>query len=84
MSTQRLSSADARARGYDRDNIVRIELEEKARSAAQVLIGEIEKAFRDIPRPRITLSVARGYYDEWNLSEDRVRCNRFLDRCLLN
>jgi hypothetical protein len=40
---------------------------------AQRLISRIEDAFRDVPRPRITKSVARGFDDEWNLSDERIQ-----------
>ena len=72
MNADHLTSAEAQARGYDGDTLAQIELEEKARTEAAALILEIEKSFVGIPRPRITLSVARGYDDEWLLSEERV------------
>ncbi|WP_133796779.1 DUF6714 family protein [Prosthecobacter fusiformis] len=43
-----------------------------ARAEAAALIQEIEKAFADIPRPRITRSVATGYDAEWQLSDERI------------
>lgn len=36
------------------------------------LLRRIERAFDGVPRPRITKSVARGYDDEWHLSEARI------------
>ena len=39
----------------------------------RVLIKRIETPSLGVPRPRVTRSVARGYDDEWILSEDRVR-----------
>lgn len=41
------------------------------KSEALALIPIIEKAFVNIPRPRITLHVARGFDDEWHLSQQR-------------
>jgi len=72
MSGERLTPAEARARGYGREAIARIEWEEEARAAAEALIPLVRKAFPGTPRPRITLSVARGYDDEWNLTEERI------------
>lgn len=72
MNDERLTSADAKARGFDRATIARIEQVEEARSAAKALIPLIKIAFPGIPRPKVTLSVARGYDDEWNLSEERI------------
>jgi hypothetical protein len=69
----RITSAEARLRGYDRDTIARIELDEEARAEAAQLIPLINRAFASVPRPVITRSVARGYDDEWTLSEDRIR-----------
>jgi hypothetical protein len=37
------------------------------------LIERIKRAFEGVPRPQITKSVARGYDDEWNLSDERIR-----------
>jgi len=36
------------------------------------LIKKIEIAFADVSRPVITKSVARGYDDEWVLSDERI------------
>ena len=36
------------------------------------LASRLPEVFGDPPRPRITLHVARGYDDEWQLSEERV------------
>lgn len=68
-----ISSAEARARGYDPVSVARMEWVEQARAEGQELIARIEKAFRGVPRPRITLSVATGYDDEWDLTEERER-----------
>jgi hypothetical protein len=38
---------------------------------ATELLARIEVAFRGVPRPRITKHVARGFDDEWMLSEKR-------------
>lgn len=37
----------------------------------QRLIQRIERAFDGVPRPQITKSVARGFDDEWFLSDER-------------
>lgn len=67
-----ITSAEARERGYDRDVIAGLELEEEGRQKALLLIEDIRVAFSGVPRPRITLSVARGYDEEWVLSDERV------------
>lgn len=36
------------------------------------LSKQISAAFDGVPRPKITKSVARGYDDEWVLSEERI------------
>lgn len=36
------------------------------------LLKQISVAFDGVPRPKITKSVARGYDDEWVLSEERI------------
>lgn len=45
----------------------------------QQLIRRIEVAFEGVPRPKITKSVARGYDDEWNLSDERIQELQALD-----
>lgn len=46
---------------------------------AQQLLLRIERAFAGVPRPCITRSVARGYDDEWFLSDERVEELQALD-----
>ena len=67
-----ISAAEAKARGFDPATIRRLESDEVARAEALTLIPEIEAAFAGVPRPVITLSVAMGYDDEWNLSDERI------------
>lgn len=43
-----------------------------AHAEAMQLAARLPEVFGDPPRPRITLHVARGYDDEWILTEDRV------------
>ncbi len=43
-----------------------------AHEEAMELAGRLPEVFGDPPRPRITLHVARGYDDEWILTEGRV------------
>jgi hypothetical protein len=68
-----IPSTEARARGYDSVSIARMERVEKVRAEGLRLIAQIEKALPSMPRPRITLSVARGLDDEWDLREERER-----------
>ena len=44
-----------------------------AHAEAVKLAERLPAVFGDPPRPRITLHVARGYDDEWNLSEERIQ-----------
>jgi hypothetical protein len=43
-----------------------------AHTEAMKLAERLPSVFGDPPRPKITLHVARGYDDEWNLSEERI------------
>jgi hypothetical protein len=43
-----------------------------AHSEAMDLAARLPDIFGDPPRPRVTLHVARGYDDEWFLSDERV------------
>jgi hypothetical protein len=43
-----------------------------AHSEAMDFASRLPEVFGDPPRPRVTLHVARGYDDEWVLSEERV------------
>ena len=72
MSDLRFDPEEMRARGYDPQTVAEAQRAVIARAAAADLAVEIEAAFRGIPRPRITRSVAEGYDDEWSLSEERV------------
>jgi len=68
----RISSAEARRRGYDPDEIARIKLAEEGQREADELIRLIDQVFTSIPKPRTTLSVARALDDEWIISEERA------------
>ncbi len=63
---------EMKARGYDRETVAEGVRAKEAHAAAAALIAQIEVAFGVIARPRVTLRVARGFDDEWNLSEARV------------
>lgn len=73
MSDLRFNPEEMKAREYDPEIIKEAEHAREARRAAQQLIEQIEAAFGNIPRPRITGSVARGYDNEWSLSEERIQ-----------
>lgn len=83
MSKEPLSSAEAKVRGYDRDVVAALELEEEGKQKAMALIQDIRVAFRGVPRPKITLNVAKGYDDEWVLSESRIQelSSQDLEQC---
>ncbi len=79
MSGDYLSYEEMRSRGYDPVSLKIGRIAAEGRKEAAVLIESIREAFQNIARPRITLHVARGYDDEWNLSEERVQDLRLLD-----
>lgn len=79
MNHGKITSEEARSRGYEREVIAKIQLDEEANVAAAALISMINEAFDGVPLPRITLRVARGYDDEWNLTEARGNELRALD-----
>lgn len=62
---------EAKARGFDARGVALARYSQEAHAAAVGLLGEVEAAFAGVPRPRITLSVARAYDEEWNLSPER-------------
>lgn len=70
--TDFISASEAKARGYDPASVRQYETIERARAEALQLIPEIEEAFEGVPRPQTTLSVAKGYDDEWELSAERI------------
>ncbi|MBK1829031.1 DUF6714 family protein [Haloferula rosea] len=67
-----ITPAEAKARGFDPATVSQYETIERAREEALQLIPEIEVAFEGVPRPQTTLSVAKGYDDEWDLSAERI------------
>jgi hypothetical protein len=73
MTHDYISPEEMRARGYDPATIAQGRIDEEARTEARTLTNDIENAFKGIPRPRITRHVARGYDDEWSLTEERVK-----------
>lgn len=79
MSEKFLSYEEMRARGYDTRSLAVGKIVSQARQEAAELILLIEEAFRGVPRPQITLHVARAIDDEWNLSELRHAELRALD-----
>jgi hypothetical protein len=68
----RITSAEARQRGYDPDEIARIELDEEGKREADDLVRMIDRVFISIPVPSITLRVARALDDQWNVSNERA------------
>ena len=52
----------------------------EAHAEGMALAVRLPDVFGDPSRPRITLHVARGYDDEWNLSDERVRELSALDQ----
>jgi hypothetical protein len=68
----RISSAEAGQRGYDPNEIARIQAAEEGKRAADDLARIIDQVFVSIPVPSITLRVARALDDEWNISGERA------------
>jgi hypothetical protein len=66
------SHEELRSRGYDPVTLAQCDLWREAHGEAQVLAARLPEVFGDPPRPETTLSVARGYDDEWNLTEERI------------
>ena len=63
-----MTSREAKQRGYEQSVILELKLKEEGREQAIELTREVEKVFTNIPIPSITLSVARGFDDEWSLT----------------
>jgi len=72
MNEQFLGLDEMRARGYDSLSLETGKVVSQAREEAGLLIDAIREAFRNVPRPRITLHVGRGLDDEWHLSDERL------------
>jgi hypothetical protein len=68
----RISSTEARERGYDPAEIARIEQDEEGRREADALRKLVDQTFASIPKPTTTLRVARALDDEWNISTARA------------
>jgi hypothetical protein len=66
------SREELRSRGYDAVTLAQYDLWREAHREAQVLAARLPKVFGDPPRPVITRSVARGFDDEWQLTEGRI------------
>ena len=64
---------ELRTRGTRKEAIAELyDLWLVAHSEAMDLAARLPDVFGDPPRPRVTLHVARGYDDEWFLSDERV------------
>jgi hypothetical protein len=66
------SREELRSRGFSRETLDQYDQWREAHRQAQVLAARLPEVFGDPPRPRITIGVAVGYDNEWNLSEERV------------
>jgi hypothetical protein len=66
------SREELKSRGYCPTSLDRYDLWREAHREAGKLAARLPEVFGDPPRPRTTLCVARGYDDEWELSEERV------------
>ncbi len=72
MSIDFPSREELKSRGYEKASLDQYDVWRNAHSEAQKLSARLIEVFGDPPRPRITLHVARGFDDEWNLSDERV------------
>ncbi len=68
----RISSTEAKLRGYDPSEIARIKVAEEGNREAAQLIETIHQVFSSIPKPSITLRVALALDDDWIISEERT------------
>ena len=73
------SREELKSRGYSRETLDLYDSWREAHGEALKLAARLPGVFGDPPRPRITLSVARGYDDEWTLSNERVAELRAFD-----
>lgn len=60
------------ARGYSPETLDEYDLRRQARAEARQLAAKLPQVFGNPRRPQITLRVARGIDDEWNLSDTRA------------
>lgn len=68
----RISSTEARERGYDPSEIARIEQAEEGQREAEELRQIIDQVFASSKKPATTLRVARALDDEWTVSPNRA------------
>ncbi len=68
----RISSKEARERGYDPAAIARIEAAERGCPEGEELRQLIDRTFTSIPKPATTLRVARALDDEWTITNERA------------
>ena len=68
----RISSTEARERGYDPSEVARIEQAEAGQREAGELRKLIDRTFTSIPKPETTLRVARALDDEWTITPQRA------------
>jgi hypothetical protein len=66
------SREELRSRGYSPESLDRYDLWRAGHAEAQILATRLREVFGDPSKPAITLNVARGYDDEWTLSDERV------------
>jgi hypothetical protein len=63
---------ELRSRGYDPATLDQYDQWREAHREAQVLAAKLPEVFGDPPRPRITMNVATGFDNEWNLTDERI------------
>ncbi|GEM_PF-6975259 len=70
--TERITSFEAKRRGYCPSEVAEIEFAEEGQKEANALMELINLTFVSIPKPKITQRVARALDDEWNLTKERA------------
>jgi hypothetical protein len=65
------SREELQSRGYSRESLDLYDLWRTAHDEAQQLLRRLPSVFGDPKRPRVTLSVAHGFDDEWTLTPER-------------
>jgi hypothetical protein len=68
-----ISADEMKARSNSSESLAGRQKIESVRREALPLIAAIERTFDSVLRPAITLHVARGFDDEWELSDERGR-----------
>src|SRR5688572_28521223 len=72
MSPPFPSREELKSRGYSPETLDQYDVWRTAHAEGQKLASRLPQVFGSPERPRITLHVARGYDDEWQLADARI------------